>query len=1071
MNPAGVLIGPDAHLNLPGSVTVTTADAIAFDQGNFYATGENTYTALSQSPTGSLTFSNASPGSIVNEGDISVAPGETVTLTGGAVVSTGELSAPEGSVTVAAIPSESTVKITQPGSLLSLEIDPIVPIATDSTATDSNVTISPLDLPSLLVASEHKHADSLSVNSDGSVSLTANTANAANAESQFSIGAGSTVVSGSITVDNFSANTASGQIAILGERVILTDAMLSASGQGGGGNINIGGAHKGHFSLPSAHETFVSADTQISADALTRGDGGNVVVWADDTTQYLGDISAVGGLLEGDGGFIEVSGKETLSFDGAVDTRAPQGISGTLLLDPSNILIFDSESAADDEQILDGEVLATDSDGVFRISAAALNALSAESAITLEATNNIIVQNLANNALTFAPGSSAITFAADTDNNGIGNIVFRDLNDAVIAPGRSLNFSGNALRLGDISTVADNRGGDVNVNAATTVRVSDIDTFAVDGEGGEVIITGNDDITAQVIRTKSSAPSGDVTVSSQLGDITIQQIVASTSNNLNISTLGDISIQGMTLPSFLATLPTVPAPGEGGEGEDTEDSNSENSALSSRSTVDVLIAQLAALGEVATADNASSATVQSATATRSDASQYGVQRTQLSNEEASAIIAALDGFHHQAFSDYFGRDMGTTERSLEDIQALLAEAERRSGQRSAVVYVQVPPAKSDGANDGLDGHGLGGSGFDSGIGNSDEQSNDELTLLLLTAEDAPLKLSLSAVGREALLDSVDDFRADLITSARRGANYYLKPAQQLYDWLIAPMEDDLSAANIDTLVFAMDEGLRTLPVAALHSGASFLVEEYSLGMVPSVGMLDPQYVSLAEAQVLSMGMSDFSQHEGLSQLPGVPVEVDAIAASQSGDRFLNEQVTRQRLIRQRQQVPYSVVHLATHAEFNPGRIEDSYIQLWDEALSLGDLHQLGWQSPALDLLVLSACNTALGSPEAEMGFAGLAIASGARSAMASLWSVSDVGTLALMNEFYAQLGNAPTKSSALQQAQRVLLQGDVRIDSGQLMGSELAGSLDLPSDLEPNFASDFSHPYFWSSFTMIGSPW
>ncbi|MEL7226034.1 MAG: CHAT domain-containing protein, partial [Cyanobacteria bacterium J06576_12] len=121
--------------------------------------------------------------------------------------------------------------------------------------------------------------------------------------------------------------------------------------------------------------------------------------------------------------------------------------------------------------------------------------------------------------------------------------------------------------------------------------------------------------------------------------------------------------------------------------------------------------------------------------------------------------------------------------------------------------------------------------------------------------------------------------------------------------------------------------------------------------------------------------------------------------------------------------------------------------------------------------VLSACNTALGSPEAEMGFAGLAIASGARSAMASLWSVSDVGTLALMNEFYAQLGNAPTKSSALQQAQRVLLQGDVRIDSGQLMGSELAGSLDLPSGLEPNFASDFSHPYYWSSFTMIGSPW
>ena len=318
---------------------------------------------------------------------------------------------------------------------------------------------------------------------------------------------------------------------------------------------------------------------------------------------------------------------------------------------------------------------------------------------------------------------------------------------------------------------------------------------------------------------------------------------------------------------------------------------------------------------------------------------------------------------------------------------------------------------------------------------------------------------------------MNDFRSDLVTSERRGGDYYLAPAQQLYEWLLAPIEAELTAANIDTLVFAMDEGLRTLPVAALHDGESFLAEKYSLGMVPSLGMLNAQYASLEDAQVLAMGISDFDQHERLAPLPGVPLEVDAINQIWPGADFLNAQFTRQSLVSERQQVPYNVIHLATHAEFNPGNIDTSFVQLWDEKLLLSDLPQLGWQSPAVDLLVLSACNTALGSPEAEMGFAGLAIASGARSAMASLWSVSDIGTLALMNEFYAQLRTAPTKAAALQQAQQALLQGNIRTESGQLVGSETGRIFALPPGLDAPLSNDFSHPYYWSSFTMIGNPW
>ncbi|MEM9149027.1 MAG: CHAT domain-containing protein, partial [Cyanobacteria bacterium P01_F01_bin.3] len=326
----------------------------------------------------------------------------------------------------------------------------------------------------------------------------------------------------------------------------------------------------------------------------------------------------------------------------------------------------------------------------------------------------------------------------------------------------------------------------------------------------------------------------------------------------------------------------------------------------------------------------------------------------------------------------------------------------------------------------------------------------------------------SGVTRSQLFQTVEQFRGDVVSSARRGSDYYLPGAQQLYQWLIAPIETELGAAAIDTLVFSMDEGLRALPIAALHDGNQFLVEKYSLGVVPSVNLIDAEYESMTDAQVLAMGASNF---EELSPLPAVPLELDLINELWPGSAFLNETFTRQNLIDQRAQVPYRLIHLATHAEFKAGSADDSYIQLWDEKLKLSELHRFGWQYPAVDLLVLSACSTAVGSPEAEMGFAGLAVASGVRSAMASIWSVSDVGTLALMSEFYGQLQSTSTKAEALRTAQLSMLRGEVRTQDGELTRSAARSGLPLPSELGTLGESDFSHPYYWSGFTMIGSPW
>jgi CHAT domain-containing protein len=188
-----------------------------------------------------------------------------------------------------------------------------------------------------------------------------------------------------------------------------------------------------------------------------------------------------------------------------------------------------------------------------------------------------------------------------------------------------------------------------------------------------------------------------------------------------------------------------------------------------------------------------------------------------------------------------------------------------------------------------------------------------------------------------------------------------------------------------------------------------------------------------------------------------------------GKSFLNEAFTLDNLKEQRRKIPFGIIHLASHGTFEPGSPGNSYIQLWDQKLKLDQLRQLGWNDPPVELLVLSACRTALGDEEAELGFAGFAVQAGVQSALASLWSVSDEGTLGLMSEFYEQLKKAPIKAEALRQTQLAMLQGQVLLEGGQLHTS----GKDIP--LPPNLAvlgdKNFTHPFYWAAFTMIGSPW
>jgi CHAT domain-containing protein len=138
---------------------------------------------------------------------------------------------------------------------------------------------------------------------------------------------------------------------------------------------------------------------------------------------------------------------------------------------------------------------------------------------------------------------------------------------------------------------------------------------------------------------------------------------------------------------------------------------------------------------------------------------------------------------------------------------------------------------------------------------------------------------------------------------------------------------------------------------------------------------------------------------------------------------------------------------------------------------LNQLEELKLSNPQVELLVLSACTTAVGDEQAELGFAGLAVHAGVKSALASLWYVSDVGTLGLMTEFYQQLRTAPIKAEALRQAQLAMLRGEVRLQDGYLVRSGNNQALPLPSELAARGDRNLSHPYYWAAFTMIGSPW
>lgn len=1335
MNPAGIIFGSGATLNVPADFIATTATGIGFSNGTWFnASGDNNYATLIGTPT-QFAFDLLQPGSIVNAGDLAVGNGKNLTLLAGTTVNTGNLTAPSGNILIAAIPGTSLVKISQPGNLLSLEIEP---------PRDINGQVLPfnaLDLPALLTQSSAQNVNTgLNVNPNDRVQL-------ASSGTIIPTEPGTAIVSGNLD----SRGISGGNIDVLGNRVGLFGANINASGNNGGGNIRIGGDYQGKGNIPNALRTFVSNDSVINADAGLNGNGGRVIVWSDEVTGFLGNVSARGGVNSGNGGFVEISGKDNLVFTGSVDVGANNGALGTILFDPRDINIAAAGGADDTQldpnnpnfgdpasQILAGD-LGTLTD--FQISVTKLATLTGD--IILQASRDINLTTSLN--FTGTPANS-ISFSAGRDFNGagqnitlpggtaagkfvtitagnnvaIGNIdtSFSSLATPATGANITLTATSGSITTGNLTSLASASGstgptavgGRIAINAGTTVTTGQIDSsaaanpgiVAATGTGGRVTINAGSTINTGDINSSASANgvSGLPLVTATGGDVELTSGSSISAGNISsAATANDVSVGSANATGGRVNLTSGTTPGSNiqatsittiGQGSNTggtrqggsvdliatgrvrvtdapifigiptsintrgvitggsgtvipgavtiqhdggpnnipfvvgdpnvaTDPNSNGTAgaidtgndppltagsfavqplggsdipqpnitiisintppsitpfpnpvatLQQGDSFTITFAEIAAKVSDVNLDDfiSNSISIDSVTSTgtlilvRGGSSSVVTPGATLKLQVGDTLVfTPSSGFTGQVnlfnvvaddrvsssspqlvqvdvtqqpdlpdlldlpdrpdlpdlpdrpnirldtcppfcggseivrepeptetpsvlngLEDRFTREFvaytGVEEislRSLDEVKEILREIEDNTGEKPAILYVSFVPTQLP-AQPISENKSLSQASPDRGTievrpapdNDLSPRATDELEVILVTAKGTPFRRQIRGVTREMVMQVAGEFRNSVTNLSRRTG--YLAPSKQLYDWIIAPVEEELKLREITNISFIMDAGLRSLPVAALHDGNNFIIEKYSVGLMPSLSLVDTRYRDVKKLSVLGMGSDTFAD---LPALPAVPLELEIITQKLwPGELLLESDFTIENLREVRDRTPYGIVHLATHAEFKPGRPINSFIQFWGTSrLSLDRIRQLGFVNPPVELLVLSACRTALGDTDAELGFAGLAAQSGVKSALGSLWYVSDEGTLGLMTSFYEQLKTASIKAEALRQTQLAMIQGKVRLENGQLVTPE--GNFPLTPQLATLGDRELTHPYFWSAFTIVGNPW
>ncbi|MEM9213543.1 MAG: CHAT domain-containing protein [Cyanobacteria bacterium P01_F01_bin.150] len=315
---------------------------------------------------------------------------------------------------------------------------------------------------------------------------------------------------------------------------------------------------------------------------------------------------------------------------------------------------------------------------------------------------------------------------------------------------------------------------------------------------------------------------------------------------------------------------------------------------------------------------------------------------------------------------------------------------------------------------------------------------DDRLDVIVSVPNQPFYHSSITVEQDKLYDFISILRDNLVIRSRMN---FLPQVQQLYDWMLRPLENVFQQNEIKTLVFVLDGPLRQIPMSVLHDGNHYLIESYQVAIAPGLTLLDTQTYDHEEWRGILAGLSQ-ARH-GFSPLSYVKRELKSIRQSLNSTLLLDEAFTSQSLQQKVQTKSAPLIHIASHGQFgsNP---EETFILTWDQHLNIRQLqHILQTNVPNttnLELLVLSACETATGDPKAPLGLAGMAVRAGARSTLATLWAVNDGVTAQFMDHFYQYLADGMPKAEALRQTQLWILN-----------------------------SRRHQHPIYWAPYILIGN--
>ncbi|NJM95332.1 MAG: CHAT domain-containing protein [Acaryochloridaceae cyanobacterium CSU_5_19] len=316
---------------------------------------------------------------------------------------------------------------------------------------------------------------------------------------------------------------------------------------------------------------------------------------------------------------------------------------------------------------------------------------------------------------------------------------------------------------------------------------------------------------------------------------------------------------------------------------------------------------------------------------------------------------------------------------------------------------------------------------------------DRMEVIVSLPQGKPIHHYTIPIGEKEIEAAVSNFR-QLIERP------YTDPlgkalGKTFYQWLIEPSLKSLQQA--DTLVFVLDGPLRNIPIAALYDGQKYLIEQYALALAPGMKLIKTQPLQGRKLEIIAAGVSE--ARLGFPALANVPRELAAIQSQSTSTVLLNQKFTKDALESQVRNSNFPIVHLATHGQFS-SNAEETFVLAWDQPINAYQLNDLlrrseqARQQP-IELLVLSACQTAAGDQRAALGLAGVSVQAGARSTLASLWQIDDESSSALISHFYQHLAKQHlTKAQALRQAQRDLM-------------------------THP----DYRHPAHWAAFVLVGN--